>query len=106
MQIQNSITVIATIIMLGLSTFSSAFVIQGPPAPDQDFGTFTPGSDSSSDSDFLCNLCPHLRLINVLVGGKELYMFVDVLSNNSCCNVIANSTHYLTDIRGTLGRIT
>ena len=89
--------------MLGLSTFSSAGVIQGPPAPDQDFGTFTPRSDLSSN---YCNLCPNLRLINVLVGGKELYMLVDVLSNNSCCNVIANSTRYLTDIRGTLDRIT
>ena len=87
--------------MLGLSTFSSAFVIQGPPAPDQDAVTFTPGSDSPSNSDFLCDLCPNLRLINVLVGNKELYMFVDILSNNSCCNVIGSSTRYLTDIRGT-----
>ena len=103
MQIQNSITVIATIIMLGFSTFSSAFVIHGPPAPDQDSVTFTPSPDSSSDSDVSCNLCQNnfdLRPITVLVGGKELYMFVDIHSNNNCCNVIANSTWYLTDIRG------
>jgi len=27
-------------------------------------------------------------------------MFVDLLSANSCCNVVASRTWYLTDIRG------
>jgi len=69
--------------MLGLSMFSSAFVIHGPPAPDQNSVTFTPRPDLSSDSGVSCNLyqnnfdlCP----INFLAEGKELYMFVDILT--------------------------
>ena len=101
----NSIFVIATAVALVLGILISTIDIcyeRSPPDPfKQDYDT-----DVSCDSDYSCDLCPNsskLYRIVVLRGSEEstkLYMFVDILSNNTCCNVVANHTRYLTDIRG------
>ena len=122
MQIQISINVIATIIVLGLSTIISASVFQGPPTPDPVEGDSTTVASNSSndtalernsttiasnfnDAEFSCALClssSSQRNIKVMVEDKELYMFVDIPSNKSdtCCNVLAKHANDSTDIRG------
>ena len=100
MRMQNNIFVIATVVLvLGIfiSTIDASYEESSP-----DVIT----SDLSSDSDYSCDLCLNsskLYHIAVLRGNKEskeLYMFVDILSTNTCCNVVANRTWYLTDVRG------
>ena len=116
---------IATVIVLGLSTIISANVFQGPLNPDPIEGDSTIASNSSNDTavdprepntttiasnfndaESSCALCgsgSSLGKIQVLIGkDKDLYMFVDipVLSNDTCCNVLANNTYDPTDIRG------
>ena len=100
MRMQYSIFVIATVVLV-LCIFVSII--------DASYEENSPDiitSDLSSDLDYSCDLCSNsskLYHIAVLRGNKEskeLYMFVDILSTNTCCNVIANHTWYLTDVRG------
>ena len=99
---QNCIFVIAIAVALALGSTIDVYNEKTQPGPfkqDHDI-------DLSYDSDYSCDLCPNsskLHRIAVLRGSKEskeLYMFVDILSGNTCCNVVANHTWYLTDIRG------
>ena len=100
MRIQNSILVMATVAIMGIfiSTIDACYV---PNPFEEDNDAFT--SDLSRNSEFSCDLCPNsskLYHISVLRGNKELYMFVDILSTDTCCNVVANHAEYLTDARG------
>ena len=98
---QNNLIVIATTVVLALATFIST--IDARHIHGTSVSRPSEHTDKTSGSNSACGPCKGSNFSNVLVlkGDSKFYMFVDLLSSNKCCDVIAKDSKNvnLLDIR-------
>ena len=89
---QNNLIVIATTVVLALATFIST--IDARNIHGTSVSRPSEHTDKTSGSNSACGPCKGSNFSNVLVlrGNSKFYMFVDLLSSDKCCDVIAKDS--------------